>query len=152
MLACHRGSFGENCADECFDTCNDCNGATGLCEYGCLPGWTGYFCQKGHFNFTHVLIGIFYQWFIVCNYKIPLKLCTVNFKGGSWKVKINEEWNTDFSFNRTILIIHYKCIRNIKCTIKWILNLVMKILHIIFHVSQENLIVGQFGVMPLFSI
>lgn len=44
--ACGRGFFGENCINECIKTCDDCNDVNGQCDSGCIPGWTGYFCQK----------------------------------------------------------------------------------------------------------
>lgn len=52
-LACERGLFGENCINECIKTCDDCNDVNGQCDYGCLPGWTGYFCQKRNFTFNY---------------------------------------------------------------------------------------------------
>lgn len=70
MLVCYCGFFGENCVDECFDICNDCNGVIGLCEYGCFFGWIGYFCKKGYFNFNYDYIGIFISdWlFVIIKY------------------------------------------------------------------------------------
>lgn len=45
--ACPYGYFGQNCARKCIDTCAGCNHRDGLCDYGCLPGWVGYFCLEG---------------------------------------------------------------------------------------------------------
>lgn len=45
--ACQRGFFGTNCATKCADNCDDCNDVSGLCDQGCLPGFTGYVCQEG---------------------------------------------------------------------------------------------------------
>lgn len=46
-LACSRGFFGEDCSKKCIDTCAGCNNINGLCDYGCIPGWKGYFCIEG---------------------------------------------------------------------------------------------------------
>lgn len=54
-LACQRGFFGENCIKKCKDNCAGCNDVSGLCEYGCLEGYTGYFCENGDFNFSYSL-------------------------------------------------------------------------------------------------
>uniref|UniRef100_A0A8W8M1G7 Uncharacterized protein n=1 Tax=Magallana gigas TaxID=29159 RepID=A0A8W8M1G7_MAGGI len=43
---CQRGFFGENCLGKCLNNCAGCNSVTGLCEYGCLKGYTGYFCEN----------------------------------------------------------------------------------------------------------
>lgn len=50
ISACKRGFFGENCNHKCVDKCDDCNDEDGLCDNGCLPGWTGYFCQNSNFK------------------------------------------------------------------------------------------------------
>lgn len=48
ILACFRGFFGQDCSQKCINTCAGCNGINGLCEYGCIPGWKGYFCIEGN--------------------------------------------------------------------------------------------------------
>lgn len=53
MLACQRGFFGENCIAKCLSNCAGCNDVTGMCEYGCLEGYTGFFCENGDFNFSY---------------------------------------------------------------------------------------------------
>uniref|UniRef100_K1RQK3 Multiple epidermal growth factor-like domains 10 n=1 Tax=Magallana gigas TaxID=29159 RepID=K1RQK3_MAGGI len=55
VYACFRGFFGQECSQKCIDTCAGCNDINGLCEYGCIPGWKGYFCNeecdKGSYGF-----------------------------------------------------------------------------------------------------
>lgn len=46
-LACQSGFFGENCRMKCVTKCAGCNNVNGVCNYGCLPGFTGYVCQEG---------------------------------------------------------------------------------------------------------
>lgn len=50
LSACRQGFFGENCAEPCIDTCDGCNTVNGLCEYGCVSGWMGYFCNEQNGN------------------------------------------------------------------------------------------------------
>uniref|UniRef100_K1P747 Multiple epidermal growth factor-like domains 6 n=1 Tax=Magallana gigas TaxID=29159 RepID=K1P747_MAGGI len=55
MSVCPVGYFGQDCSETCINsyTCDGCNDASGSCDYGCRPGWIGYFCQK---NFKQGLI------------------------------------------------------------------------------------------------
>lgn len=46
-IACLRGYFGQDCSEKCIETCAGCNNVNGLCDSGCIPGWKGYFCNKG---------------------------------------------------------------------------------------------------------
>lgn len=43
---CSYGFFGQNCANKCNSTCTGCNSVNGSCDSGCIPGWTGYYCNK----------------------------------------------------------------------------------------------------------
>lgn len=54
LSACPVGYFGQNCSEECINsyTCDGCNNVSGLCDYGCRPGWIGYFCQKSTYSFV----------------------------------------------------------------------------------------------------
>lgn len=54
---CQPGFFGQDCSKKCVDTCSGCNYVNGLCDFGCTPGWIGYFCNKGiahYINMTYV--------------------------------------------------------------------------------------------------
>ncbi|XP_062610046.1 multiple epidermal growth factor-like domains protein 11 [Saccostrea cucullata] len=44
--ACKVGSYGENCALVCNDTCIGCDRANGICDSGFHPGWKGKFCDE----------------------------------------------------------------------------------------------------------
>lgn len=44
-LGCSHGFFGQNCANKCNSTCTGCNSVHGSCDSGCIPGWTGYYCN-----------------------------------------------------------------------------------------------------------
>lgn len=44
-LGCSHGFFGQNCANKCKSTCTGCNSVNGSCDSGCIPGWTGYYCN-----------------------------------------------------------------------------------------------------------
>nr|XP_022304916.1 protein draper-like isoform X2 [Crassostrea virginica] len=44
--ACQPGIYGFNCLTPCGPNCQGCNRFTGVCEFGCLPGWTGPSCEK----------------------------------------------------------------------------------------------------------
>ena len=46
FLACQYGSYGQNCTQTCCYKCTGCNNVNGVCDRGCLPGWTGYKCQQ----------------------------------------------------------------------------------------------------------
>lgn len=49
-LACPHGYYGNDCRYQCSPYCyvtHSCDNATGLCEGGCKPGWTGYTCDYG---------------------------------------------------------------------------------------------------------
>lgn len=41
-----NGYFGQDCAKKCIETCDGCNNINGLCNNGCMPGWSGYFCNQ----------------------------------------------------------------------------------------------------------
>lgn len=43
---CSHGFFGQNCANKCNSTCTGCNSVNGSCDTGCIPGWTGYYCNE----------------------------------------------------------------------------------------------------------
>ena len=45
-----NGSFGNNCIERCESNCLSCNAVSGVCEFGCNPGWEGDFCEKGKFS------------------------------------------------------------------------------------------------------
>lgn len=48
---CIDGWYGENCSLPCEGNCkgsNICNHTTGLCDVGCVSGWTGPMCSKGN--------------------------------------------------------------------------------------------------------
>lgn len=40
------GFFGDDCVYICIDMCVGCNNINGLCDYGCILGWKGYFCEE----------------------------------------------------------------------------------------------------------
>lgn len=44
-LGCSHGFFGQNCANKCNSTCTGCNSVNGSCYSGCIPGWTGHYCN-----------------------------------------------------------------------------------------------------------
>lgn len=46
---CPHEFFGEGCANKCEDNCNGCNNVTGLCDFGCFPGWNGKWCRESTF-------------------------------------------------------------------------------------------------------
>lgn len=46
LTVCPHGFFGQNCAKECNRTCEGCNSVDGSCDLGCIPGYTGYYCNK----------------------------------------------------------------------------------------------------------
>lgn len=48
LKACPYGRFGQDCADECNDTCVGCNNVNGMCDSGCQPGWKGDYCDIGN--------------------------------------------------------------------------------------------------------
>lgn len=59
MSACPVGHFGQDCSETCINsyTCDGCNDVSGSCDYGCRPGWIGYFCQKSKtLIYTHNFI------------------------------------------------------------------------------------------------
>lgn len=43
---CPYGFYGPNCAKECNSVCAGCNNVNGNCNSGCIPGLTGYYCNK----------------------------------------------------------------------------------------------------------
>lgn len=43
---CSHRFFGQNCANKCNSTCTGCNSVNGSCDSGCIPGWTGYYCNE----------------------------------------------------------------------------------------------------------
>lgn len=45
---CPYGFFGQNCAKKCFSACASCNNVNGSCDLGCIPGWTGYYCNESY--------------------------------------------------------------------------------------------------------
>ncbi|XP_078309456.1 uncharacterized protein LOC144617882 [Crassostrea virginica] len=45
-LVCPAGRYGTNCAKTCGPNCLNCNRFNGVCEFGCLPEWTGTYCEK----------------------------------------------------------------------------------------------------------
>lgn len=45
--ACPRGYFGKECFQKCSETCAGCNNVNGVCDFGCVSGWTGIFCLSG---------------------------------------------------------------------------------------------------------
>lgn len=47
LKACPRGYFGNGCFEKCNDTCVGCNNMNGLCDFGCIAGWRGGFCNEG---------------------------------------------------------------------------------------------------------
>lgn len=47
LQACPRGYFGNECSEKCNDRCVGCNNVNGLCDFGCIPGWRGDFCNEG---------------------------------------------------------------------------------------------------------
>ena len=46
LLECSAGRYGESCSETCGDQCQGCNRFSGVCELGCLPGWTGQRCDE----------------------------------------------------------------------------------------------------------
>ena len=49
-LVCPTGRYGTNCAKTCGPNCQNCNRFNGVCEFGCLPEWTGTYCEKRRKN------------------------------------------------------------------------------------------------------
>lgn len=69
--ACHRGFFGYDCSERCLDKCTGCNAITGLCDSGCIPGWKGYFCNKGTGHNIYFLYPVnLSNWLIEREYKV----------------------------------------------------------------------------------
>lgn len=50
FVECSDGYFGPNCREACNETCKSCNKTSGVCEYGCKPGWKGDFCETSNNN------------------------------------------------------------------------------------------------------
>ena len=46
ILACTKGSYGQDCKLTCNDKCDGCNKVDGSCDEGCQPGWQGDNCQQ----------------------------------------------------------------------------------------------------------
>lgn len=44
--ACPNGLFGQDCSEKCNGTCAGCNHVSGVCDYGCIPGWMGHSCNQ----------------------------------------------------------------------------------------------------------
>lgn len=59
--ACQSGYFGQHCLERCKETCTGCNNVNGSCDFSCLPGWKGHYCQEG-------LVGCFlYLFYLILN-------------------------------------------------------------------------------------
>ena len=46
LLGCPTGRYGRDCSETCGDQCQGCDRFSGVCELGCLPGWTGQRCDE----------------------------------------------------------------------------------------------------------
>ncbi|XP_078327414.1 uncharacterized protein LOC144623109 isoform X2 [Crassostrea virginica] len=53
VYACPDGFHGEQCLNQCNDTCVGCNIINGLCDNGCYPGWRGNYCHEKCKNNTY---------------------------------------------------------------------------------------------------
>ena len=47
-IGCGTGTYGIDCNNTC-DHCRDkrCDSVSGICQYGCKPGWQGNHCDQG---------------------------------------------------------------------------------------------------------
>lgn len=66
MLACQNGYFGQDCAKKCIETCDECNNINGLCNNGCLPGWSGHFCNQ-RLGIFHLIVFSLHLQYIQCS-------------------------------------------------------------------------------------
>ena len=48
FIECSQGKYGLNCNDTCSNCKREpCSPVTGVCQYGCIPGWKGAKCNQG---------------------------------------------------------------------------------------------------------
>ena len=48
ILAYSQGKYGRNCSETCSNCkLDNCSPVTGVCQYGCRPGWKGDKCNQG---------------------------------------------------------------------------------------------------------
>ena len=66
ILACTKGSYGENCTLTCYDKCDGCNNVDGSCDKGCKPGWKGDNCQQ------RIMFKLYYNSIFIRNEVSPL--------------------------------------------------------------------------------
>lgn len=67
MLVCFDGFFGKDCLEKCIVICVGCNRFNGLCDFGCIYGWKGYFCNEG-------MVGVveFFFLYVICLFFIGI--------------------------------------------------------------------------------
>lgn len=97
-LGCLHGFFGQNCANKCNSTCTGCNSVNGSCDSGCIPGWTGYYC-----NDRDVIPGI-HEFDLSFQYNALYQITDI------------------FNLHAHVRIVHKKPIINVKPTV-WMIYL-----------------------------
>lgn len=82
ITECIDGTYGENCTQRCSGNCLKnlpCNKQTGICDNGCIPGYTNKNCSSGKVNEKQLKICIYTFSKLNQGESLNMKLC-INYK------------------------------------------------------------------------